>query len=397
MGVLITALARMGIPVTFFAGDDGAGLRNEEIEFVSIGGTHIARQSALKSLATGLINPRTVPTVRQWIAAHDTPGTVYHLHGWSKILSPMIFSALAPVKSRTVLHAHDYFNGCPNGGFFIYPKEKDCTLVPLSRTCLSTQCDKATYGHKLWRSGREALRRRLDARGGPAARILTLHSGMHPNLARGGLPADHLHAVRNPVTPFTADRVAAEENSSILYVGRISTEKGADLAARAARTAGVRITFAGVGAEVEAVRAQNPDARFTGWLDKQGLEREIRAARIAVMPSRWAEPFGLVALEAIGSGVPAVVNETALLGPEIDAAGFGRAVDTADVDAFAAVLSELSENDKAVAAMSRAGHAGYLTLCNTDDAWVGAIVEHYWATLSAAEAQSGPMTNAAAQ
>ena len=384
VGVLMDELARRGIATTFFAGDDGSGFDRPGIEFVSVGGTHIARQSAVRSLASGLYNRRTLSRVRAWIAQNDTPGTVYHLHGWSKIFSPAIFEALAPVKARLVLHAHDYFNGCPNGGFFVFPESADCARVPLSGGCLATQCDKASYGHKLWRCSREALRRRLDASGGPAARVLTLHPGMHANLARGGLPAHTLHAVRNPVTPYTPARIAAEENRGVVFVGRISREKGADLAALAAARAGVPITFIGEGADVAAVRAQNPAARFTGWLERARIAEEIAAARVAVMPSRWAEPFGLVALEAIGSGLPVVSNETALLAPEIAAEGFGLSLDTKDVDAFAAALAGLAADDGRVARMSRAGHQGYLRLCNTVPSWSGAIIEHYRAVLAQA-------------
>jgi glycosyltransferase involved in cell wall biosynthesis len=382
--LLIDELRRMGISTTFVTGDDGSAFGRDDVELVSVGGTHIARQSAARSLVTGLRNPDTVPLVRRWIAANDTPGTVYHLHGWSKILSPTIFTALAPVKARLVLHAHDYFNGCPNGAFFVFPQERDCPHVPLSAGCVTTRCDKASYGHKLWRVTREALRRRLDRQGGPAARVLTLHPGMNALLARAGLPADRIHAVRNPVTPFTTERVPAEANRGVVFVGRISREKGADLAARAAARAGVPITFVGEGADMDAVRAQNPDARFTGWLDRAAIAAEIASARVAVMPSRWSEPFGLVALEAIGSGVPAVVNRTALLAPELEAAGFGRAVDTRDEAAFAHALARLAHDDAMVERMSRAGREGYLSLCNTVCGWAEGVIGHYRAVLDAA-------------
>lgn len=384
VGVLVDALRHRDIPVTFFAGDDGREFAREDVSLVPLGGTHIARQSAARSLALGLYNPRTAAALREWIAANDTPGTVYHLHGWSKILSPAVFAALAPVKRRLVLHAHDYFNGCPNGAFFVYPQSRDCTLSPLSARCLATRCDKASHAHKLWRAGREAVRRRLDARAAPAARVLTLHPGMHPQLARGGIDPARLHAVRNPVTPFRRDRVRAEDNRGVVFVGRISREKGADLAARAAAEAGVPITFIGEGADEAAVRALNPAARFAGWLDRERIAAEIARARVAVMPSRWSEPFGLVAMEAAGSGLPVIVSESALLAPEIAAAGFGLSLDTRDVAAFSGALAALHADAATTARMSRAGRGGYRALCNTTEGWADAIVGHYRAVLAAA-------------
>lgn len=382
--VLIAQLRGRGVAVTFFAGDGGANFRRDDVEFVPLHGKALLDRSRAGALALGLYNPAAFARTRDWIARRDTPGTIYHLHGWSKILSPAIFAALRPVADRLVLHGHDYFNSCPNGGFFDFAKGRDCQLVPLSGACLRARCDKASYPHKLWRTGREALRRRLHGGIGEANRLLMIHPAQRERFVAAGWLTGKLAAVRNPVTPPCAERVHAERNRGVLFIGRISAEKGADLAARAAARANVPLTFVGDGAEQARVSVLYPGAAFLGRQDRAGVARALRQARVAVMPSRWSEPFGLVALEAAGSGVPVIVSERALVADEIAGAGIGVAIDTADIPAFAVELERLHGDDVRVGAMSRAGHARWRALCNSEDSWVEDILGHYRSVLHAA-------------
>lgn len=385
--VLIEQLRRRGLPVTFFAGDDGAGFGREDVEFIPLHGKALLERSTAGALTLGLYNRKAALAVGDWIRRRDTPDTVYHLHGWSKILTPSIFGPLRAVRDRLVLHGHDYFNCCPNGAFFDYASERECGLVPLSRPCLQCRCDKTSDVHKLWRSGREWLRRGLHGGVANASRMLLIHPGQAANFRAGAWPAAKLHPVRNPVSPPCAARVPAEGNRGVLFIGRISAEKGADLAARAAAVAGLPIAFAGEGAEMGRIAALNPDALLLGRQDREGIARVLSRARIAVMPSRWSEPFGLVALEAAGSGVPVIVNHRALMAFEIERAGFGVAMDTTDVAEFAAVMTRLHADDVGIAAMSRAGHARYRELCNSDESWGEEIVAHYRGVIADASSQ----------
>ena len=375
--VLISQLRDRNVPVTFIAGDSGMNFGRGDVDFIALRGKPLLERSAAGALTQGFYNHRAYHAVKDWIGRHDTAGTVYHVHGWSKILTPGIFAALNRVSGRLLLHGHDYFNGCPNGAFFNYALEMDCALEPLGKACLRSQCDKTSYAQKLWRSGREGLRRALLKGGVNASRLLMIHPGQTDNFLRAQWPQEKLFPLRNPVSPLTSERVRVEDNRGVIFIGRISAEKGADLAALAAARAGLPITFVGDGGEIESVRRLNADAVFLGRLDRSGVAKALARARIAVMPSRWSEPFGLVALEAIGSGVPVIVSDRALVAGEIEHAGLGIALDTANVEDFAIALQDLHDDRDRILGMSRAGHERYLELCNTEAAWVEKILGHY--------------------
>ena len=123
-------LGDSGIPVTYFTGDHGLHseprLRNADV--VAVGGEHILRTALPRAALDGLYNVSAEQRLTTWIAANDTPGTIYHLHGWSKILSPSVFRALRPVAKRLIVNAHDFFLVCPNGGYFNFRSESPCEL-----------------------------------------------------------------------------------------------------------------------------------------------------------------------------------------------------------------------------------------------------------------------------
>jgi glycosyltransferase involved in cell wall biosynthesis len=82
---------------------------------------------------------------------------------------------------------------------------------------------------------------------------------------------------------------------------------------------------------------------------KRGIElgRFIARHRIMAVPSRWAEPFGIVALEGIGCGCVVVGTDQGGLPEAIGASGV--IVPAADPKALAGGLKSLLEDDDLLA------------------------------------------------
>jgi glycosyltransferase involved in cell wall biosynthesis len=122
------------------------------------------------------------------------------------------------------------------------------------------------------------------------------------------LPARRtVYAIDNPIEIRRESRATAETNNGVVFVGRLSAEKGGLLLAEAARIAEIDVLFIGEGPEREAIARVNPRARFTGWLDHAGVVAALRSSRCVVVPSLWYETLGLVVLEAAALGIPAIV------------------------------------------------------------------------------------------
>jgi glycosyltransferase involved in cell wall biosynthesis/predicted metal-dependent phosphoesterase TrpH len=140
----------------------------------------------------------------------------------------------------------------------------------------------------------------LAAIGMPSERVLRWDRGVdtsrfHPSLRREERPAGRI---------------------DIMYSGRITREKGADLLAdaflRARARAGpeigprLHLVLAGGGPESERVRERlGEHASFLGWLEGDALARAYASADLFLFPSA-TDTFGQVILEAQASGLPVI-------------------------------------------------------------------------------------------
>ncbi len=374
----IRQLRTRGVPLTVLLGGETAPiLKDRAIDAVMLGGSNLLEGGRAKAALRGLYDAQVRAGLADWIRNHDTPGTLYHLHNWHKVLSPSCFAALRPVTGRLVLSTHDFFLVCPNGGYFDFRKRAPCDLTPLSRQCLVTNCDKRNFGHKLWRVARHLMRDRLFDVASASASVVAVHEGMVPLLERGGVPDHAIRVLRNPVTPWLPRRVEAERNRTLLYVGRLELDKGVDTLAMAANRIGAKLTVVGDGPLRGRLQALCPDADLLGRLPPEAIGAVARSARLVVLPTRVRETFGLVALEAAKSGLPVVSSTSALITDQLVAAGAGLACPPDDPDALADHLARLAHDDAAIETMSRRGHAAAPGMAPSETEWGALLVDLY--------------------
>lgn len=117
----------------------------------------------------------------------------------------------------------------------------------------------------------------------------------------------------------------------LIFVGRLVSDKGVDLLLRAFSALpgdrGYTLTIAGTGPEEARLRsiAESLGVRervdFTGPVCGEALARLFNVHRIAVVPSTWEEPFGIVALEAAACGCVVLGSDAGGLPEAIGPAG----------------------------------------------------------------------------
>lgn len=101
-----------------------------------------------------------------------------------------------------------------------------------------------------------------------------------------------------------------EDEGYILYLGRLSREKGVQTLLRAhdGISPACRLVVAGTGPLADALSRSYPKAEFVGHVTGEELDRLLAGAAAVVVPSEWYENCSMAILEAMAWGKPVVAS-----------------------------------------------------------------------------------------
>ena len=163
--------------------------------------------------------------------------------------------------------------------------------------------------------------------------------------------------IPNPIDPGQY-REGAGDCGYLAFLGRLTHNKGVDVAIRAARQAGFPLLLAGPVPEEPGAQAffeaevqpalRRGEAQWLGLLDDAGKQELLGRARALLFPIRWDEPFGLVMTEALACGTPVIATRRAST-PEVIRHGItGFLCDPAEPDpgAFVEAIRRLPQLDR---------------------------------------------------
>ncbi|GAB1508222.1 glycosyltransferase [Actinophytocola sp. KF-1] len=343
---------------------------DQEVALLREGGHHVDRferrsdDIADMSLARKALVPLRVPwnpAARSALAERlrrERPDVV-HVHNTFPLLSPAVLDACHSEGVPVVATLHNYLQVCPSGT--LYRDGATCTacvgklpLPALRHGCYrgSTVATVPLVVNLL------ANRRRWWS---TVSRFLCISDAQRRTLIANGMPADLLTVKYNFVEDTPLRRTGPGDH--LLYLGRLTEEKGVRLLMAAwdrvtrAGGLGVPLVIAGAGPladEVKEWTRSRTDVRFAGLQDKASSRALISRSVAVVVPSQWLETFGLVVVEAMAAGVPAVVAGHSSLAELVDDGVTGLTHTPGDAASLAAALGQIMRTPSSLGQAARA-------------------------------------------
>ena len=250
----------------------------------------------------------------------------------------------------TVAFLHDQFPlACPGFGKFLKPTGQTCSRR-LGPFCAIAPWWQGCGSRRPWvhlpRYAASLRYRGMDSR---FRRYLVASQYMKSELTANGVLADQISVVG---LPGPAPWGTPGGGDGVLYVGRLTADKGAGvlLEAVAQLKRRPRVALVGEGplrsGLTQRASELGLEADFYGWLEGEALRHAYENAAVVAVPSLWPEPFGLVGLEAMAAGRPVVAFDRGGIGEWLKDQENGRLVAEAGAAPLAEALEAILTNQQ---------------------------------------------------
>ena len=304
---------------------------------------HQARglRSKARAVRTVWSGPAAVAAVE--LAIDEFAPDVVHFHNIAHHLSHRVVAVAKARSLPTFMTCHDYKLVCPaylalRDGRPCFDCSKGSPTGCAVHRCLHGSVAWSTLGTL------EAQRVRLTAESSVPNVLICPSRFMAERFEDSWLDATSTTIVTIP-NPVDAVVVAARRSSAdgpAIYVGRLSQEKGVDVAIAAAACAGVALVVVGDGpkrAALEALADQlDAPVTFAGFQSGAALDALWESAAFFVAPSTWPENYPLAVLEGLARGLPCVASEIGGLPEIVLRSKAGLLVEPGDVEALACAM-----------------------------------------------------------
>jgi len=163
--------------------------------------------------------------------------------------------------------------------------------------------------------------------------------------------------------------VAVVVASGVLFLGRPAPSTGTPL----------RLVVVGGGDLAPTVASwavQHPSVTIAGHVTREEVCRILGQSRAVVVPSQWEETFGMVAVEAMAAGTPAVASAHGAFPELITPGSDGALFPPTDIDALVKIFADIDDHPAQWDAYGQTARQTYQTRFS-QDAGIARLLEIY--------------------
>ena len=287
-----------------------------------------------------------------WVVQNALPG-----------LSPSVYQTAFQLKVPLVHYLHNYRMACTNGFFLNHGQPCERCLHGNFWPAFQTAC---------WRDSRlisgmmGLILRRVRSIGTfqNVAVWVALSEAQRAKHVQMGIPEKRIHVIPHFYEPKESPPPPCP-NGDILFLGRLSPEKGVDVLLRAwqlIRPCGRKLIIAGSGQEESRLKALATQlgllsVEFPGFVRTQDQGALWAHTSFSVMPSIWNEPFPLAFLEAWSNQRTVISSNLGAMAEVVDDGIDGLLCAPFSASSLATKIQYLIDHPEQIAPMGAAGFA----------------------------------------
>jgi glycosyltransferase involved in cell wall biosynthesis len=320
-------------------------LRDAGHDVVTYTATNPKGPTAAAAFAAAPLNPAA--SRRLVHAAESFQPDIAHVHNTWFALSPMAVTALHRSGVPVVMSLHNYRLVCAAATLF--RDQAPCV------DCVGTHPWHAVR-HRCYRDSAPqsavaattiALHARRRTWHRDVDRFLALTEFGRQQMVDGGLPGERITVKSNSVDDPGPRNQPPSASNDVLFVGRLSEEKGIRTLLRAwsDQRSDLRLRVIGTGPlEPELHQHRDPSIEFLGALPGHQVLTTLLTARALVFPSISFEGQGLVALEAAAAGLPVIHSDLGAMAGLFEPSSDDLRFPAGDVGALARRIEGLADD-----------------------------------------------------
>ncbi len=283
---------------------------------------------------------------------------VVHCHNIYGGLTTAIIEECRSAGVPSVLTLHDYKLACPS--YLMLNHGEICHRCVGGRFyhCVRTGCHKNSRSVSLI-STLEAYYNEIFGKYRKTDYLITPSRFMMKRMLEHGLPAKKLLCIPNGFDP-TQYTSTTDDRGYLLYLGRLSREKGIHNLIKAVADTSVPTRIAGAGPEYDQLTEfasvhGGENITFDGYRTGPDLVKLMQGAMFIVVPSEWYENASMTVLEAMAYGKPVIASRIGGIPEQVVDGETGLLFEPGNVTELRHAIQRLAADKSLRIAMGKAG------------------------------------------
>ncbi|MEO0353416.1 MAG: glycosyltransferase family 4 protein [Cyanobacteria bacterium P01_A01_bin.3] len=193
------------------------------------------------------------------------------------------------------------------------------------------------------------------------------------------VPGSPFHILPCGIDPTRYDFVP-NPAEYLAWIGRIAPEKGLEDAAALSQQLGQPVVVLGKMQDLdywESIQREYPQAQldYRGFLPTDKLQAVVGQARALLVTPKWVEAFGMVVVEAMACGVPAIAYNRGGPAEIIESGRTGWVVECDRVDALVDAVGQIETIERHTCRQRVEQHFSLTAMKTNFQSWAEAILE----------------------